>query len=222
MDINIKELCQILNIEEKQIIKLIKNNEIPFYKVNKHYRFNKGEIIEWLLLRKEKSSEQLIRISDFSKPIYIIELIKNGGVFYNIEGKNIKEILKNIVDLIELDKKINKDELLSFLIEREEMMPTYIGNGIAIPHPKKPIISENEKQMISICFLKDGFEYGEKNEKLHTIFLVISANQSNHLKILSMLSFLFQKEDFSQILKERKSKEEIIFQIEKEFIKEKN
>ncbi|HAV92734.1 TPA: hypothetical protein DCW38_06095 [candidate division WOR-3 bacterium] len=221
MDLKIKDISLLLNVNEKEIMRLIERREIPFYRINRHFRFNKGEISEWILRKGGGITGEFVKLQNISKPAYLTELIKNGGIYYNIEADDIKSALANIVELLPLSENINRETLLSYLLEREEMMPTYIGKGISVPHPKKPIISETDMQMVAICFLKNRFAYGKAGEELHTLFVIISSNQANHLKTLSLISYMLQKNEFAEILEKRSSKEEIIFEIEKQLMREK-
>ncbi len=95
------------------------------------------------------------------------------------------------------------------------MMSTSLGHGIAIPHPRNPIISENENARISICFLKNDIDFKSMdNELVHTLFIIITANPKKHLEVLAKISFLCQKENFRELLKKRAPKEKIIGYIE--------
>jgi len=216
VDLNIKDICFLLNANERYVMSLIDKRDIPFYKMHHHYRFNKGEISEWILRRGSFLNDAFFKLQKIDNPLSVVENIKNGGIYYNIEGNDIASVIRNSVELLPLSANINRETLLSYLLEREEVMPTYIGSGIAVPHPKKPIISETEKQFIAVCFLKDEFVYRDKNnEKLHTLFVIISSNQSNHLKTLSLISYVLHNRRFVEILKERASKDEIYFEMEK-------
>ncbi|MDD3803693.1 MAG: PTS sugar transporter subunit IIA [bacterium] len=221
MDLRIKDISSLLKISEKDIMRLIKRNEIPFYRINKQYRFNKGEISEWMLNNRNSITGEFMKLQNIEKPAYLAELIKSGGIYYDIEGTDIKSVLSNAINLLPLSKRIESETLLSYLVEREETIPTYIGMGAAVPHPKKPIITDADEQFVAICFLKNPFPYGEKKEMLCTLFIIISSNQRNHLKTLSLISYLMQDRGFSELLMRRPKREDIMFELEKQLLKEK-
>lgn len=221
MDLRVKDISLLLKLSEKDIIGLIKRNEIPFYMINKQYRFNKGEISEWILNRRASLTSEFIKLQNIEKPAFLAELIKNGGIYYNIEGSDIKSVLSNAISLLPLSNSVDKNLLLSFLLEREEMIPTYIGQGVAVPHPKKPIITDAENSLVAVCFLKTPFVYGEKKEYLHTLFIIITSNHKNHLKTLSLLSYIIQRSEFAELLSKKPNKDELLFEIEKQLMQEK-
>jgi excisionase family DNA binding protein len=52
MDLKIKDIADLLKVEEKTINLWIKDKKTPCYKINHQYRFNKTEIKEWILSHK--------------------------------------------------------------------------------------------------------------------------------------------------------------------------
>jgi len=221
MDLRIKDISSLLKIGERDVMGLIKRNEIPFYRINRQYRFNRGEISEWMLNGRNSITGEFMKLQNIERPAYLAELLKSGGIYYDIEGTDIKSVLSNAISLLPLSKRIERETLLSYLMEREETIPTYIGMGAAVPHPKRPIITDADEQFAALCFLKTPFPYGEKKEMLRTLFIIISSNQTNHLKTLSLLSYLMQRGGFSELLNRRPERDEIMFELEKQLMKEK-
>ena len=58
-----------------------------------------------------------------------------------------------------LPQDVNPQKLYDTLIEREKMMPTTIGKGIAFPHPRSPVISDVHQESVSIVFPERPFQY---------------------------------------------------------------
>lgn len=145
------------------------------------------------------------------KPVSFSDLIKKGGIFYNIEGHNVLEVTKNAIKSIPTPAKISKDKILHYILEREEMMPTAIGQGIAIPHSRNPIISDINDESISICFLEKPVDYQAiDGELVHTLFVVLSSRPKRHLEILSKIAGICRDAEFVKLLNERASKQKLI------------
>jgi PTS system nitrogen regulatory IIA component len=139
------------------------------------------------------------------------ELIDRGGVYYNLTGSNSKEILEDMVKTIRLPEGVSQKELLKAILQREELMPTAVGNGIAFPHPRTPVIASEDKQIVAVCFLQDPIDFSALDKKpVNVLFLLLSASPKLHLQILSQLSFICQKEDFLALLETKPGKREII------------
>jgi PTS system nitrogen regulatory IIA component len=215
MELKIKDLMDLLQVTEKTIYRWIQDNKIPAYKINHQYRFNKAEINEWILNNKVTVSSKVLDLNLSKAPASLADLLKRGGVFSGIKGSSAKEIISDAVEEINVPPEITRQALLSSLIEREEMMPTSIGKGIAIPHARNPIITDLNHESISICYLEKAVDYGAiDNLPVHTVFIVLSANPRRHLEMLAKLLYLCQQEEFMDRLVKRSSPAEIMSFIE--------
>ena len=145
----------------------------------------------------------------------LIELVKRGGVFYNIAGGNPAEVLADAIATIPVPKEISRDDLLKAILEREGLMPTAVGDGIAIPHPRSPLIADPEKQLVSVCFLQRPVDWNALDGKpVRTLIILLSSSPRLHLKTLSRVSFLCRQPFFDKLLKARASREELTTAIE--------
>ena len=78
----------------------------------------------------------------------ISKLIRRGGIFKNVEGSTPKEVYENVSKLMELPEDITPDFLASALCAREEVLSTAVGNGIALPHARAPIMKKEDDTII--------------------------------------------------------------------------
>jgi nitrogen PTS system EIIA component len=143
--------------------------------------------------------------------VSLAELIGRGGVYYNISGSNAVEALKEAVKAVSLPKGLDRDSLLVAILEREALMPTALGNGVAIPHPRNPMLTDRSQQRVAVLFLKTPLPYNALDRKpVSTLFLILSADAKTHLAILASISYLCQKQDFLELLAKRPSTEEMV------------
>jgi len=209
MDLKIKDIVELLSVNEKTVYRWIKDKKIPCYKINHQYRFNRAEINEWILLNKIEMSSTFI--SEGSNKISLARLIETNGIVENISGSSVNEVLQNAVDKIKTPDDLSKNDIISALISREELMPTAIGKGIAIPHPRNPIITNPKNASVSVCYLETPLSFSAlDNINVHTLFILLSASPKMHLEILSRISFLCHQENFLNLLKSKAPKEEVI------------
>ena len=61
-----------------------------------------------------------------------------GGVFSGVEGSDKASVLKSCVSLVPGLSPDLHGILYAQLLEREALISTGIGKGIAIPHPRNP------------------------------------------------------------------------------------
>jgi PTS system nitrogen regulatory IIA component len=140
----------------------------------------------------------------------LANLVNRGGVYYNISGDNPQEILAGIIGRIPELWGIDRDVLLRAVLEREALMPTGIGRGIALPHSRNPVIDDERRQFVIIAFPRQPIDWKALDAcPVHTVMLIVSASAKEHLHILSKINFLCQQKNFYQLLRDKASQQEI-------------
>jgi PTS system nitrogen regulatory IIA component len=95
-------------------------------------------------------------------------------------------------------------------------MSTAMGNGIALPHPRNPVIEKNEDQCAVLGFLENEVDWGALDGKNVTaVILVVSASARFHLAALQRISFFCRDGGFCALLENRASPEELVSYIGK-------
>ncbi len=97
------------------------------------------------------------------------------------------------------------------LISREQVGTTGIGNGIAIPHVKHPVIFAGLDPIVGLFFLEKPVNFAAPDgERVHTLFVILSGSFRGHLSLLSRLAFCLQDPSVKTALARRASPEEIL------------
>lgn len=211
MDLKIKDIVDLFQVTEKTVYRWIKDKKIPCYRINHQYRFNRAEINEWILGNKIELSSTLFELSIAGRPTVFTDLLRRGGIYSDVPGRTMKEVLHNAIALINTPPEISKEEIIAALLNREEMMSTAIGKGIAIPHPRNPMIANIEEARVAICFLREPVDFMALDAKpVHTLFVVLTSSPKRHLEVLSKISYLCRMESFVNLLERRAAAEEIL------------
>lgn len=141
----------------------------------------------------------------------ICSLIENGDVFKDVEGKNPSEVYTSIVEKLELPAYLKKQDLLDELIARENVLSTAVGNGIAIPHPRRPMFEDGDSQKIFVCFLKEPLDMNAPDSrKVFVMFVILSNSTKSHLAVLSGLAKAIKSSDFQHFLETKPGKAELV------------
>ena len=200
MDLKLRDVAKILQVSEKTIYRWIKDNKIPYYRINHQYRFRTDEIDQWAVVNKIDFTGQPDR-SENSTPITIVQNLQEGGIYYHVSGKDVHEVLANSVELLNLPSGLKADEFLTGLINREEMASTGVGNGIAFPHPRNPVVPDITSERMFLCFLHESVDFNALDGKpVNILFIILSADQTRHLRLLAKLSHLCRRHDFVKLL----------------------
>ena len=143
------------------------------------------------------------------------QLVEYGGIFYQVPGNSKQEIMSNIINRLENSTREKKEKMLEAVIEREALVSTGMENGIAIPHPRTPMLDDDEKPFVTIAFPEQPAEWGTPdNKKIHTIFLIISKTPKQHLGALSKINYICRQESFLTHLLAKADKEKLLTAIE--------
>ena len=211
MELKIKDIINLLQVSEKTVYRWIKEKKIPCYRINHQYRFSRSEINEWILDSRIELASKLLNLSITNRPTNFTKLIVTGGIHYDIPGKTVPEVLHNAISAMPTPTHISKEAIFAALVNREELMSTAIGRGIAIPHPRNPIVTDIEDASVSLCFLQTPLNFGALDGlPVHTLFVLLTSSPRRHLEVLSKISYLCQLDDFLQLLQKHAPSAEII------------
>ena len=147
----------------------------------------------------------------------LLDILSPESTIVDLKGETKEEIIAELVNSLHLGDAINdKDKVLQAVLEREKIMSTGIGDGIAIPHGKSHAVV---KLVAALGTQKRGVDFEALDgEPAYVFFLLVSpANVSGpHIKALARISRLLKNDDFKKRLIAASSSEEIISVIQKE------
>jgi PTS system nitrogen regulatory IIA component len=147
-------------------------------------------------------------------------LAERGGVFYDVPGNSMDTLLAEFIGLLPgpfspiQDCRGNQEfraALLKAALEREALMPTSIGRGIALPHPRNPMAADEKTQFVAIGFPACSIDWKALDGRpVHSALLIVSASSKLHLRALAKINFLCMDEKFLSLLRDRASSATII------------
>jgi fructose-specific phosphotransferase system IIA component len=149
----------------------------------------------------------------------VSELLNPGVIIADLKGNKKEDVINELIDLLKSDSRVQDiEKVRAAVLDREKIMSTGVGKGFAIPHGKTNSISD-----IVAAFGKanNPVDYDAlDNQPVHLIFLLVGKDNlvSKHIKLLSRISRMMNKDDFRNRLMEAATVEEIldIFQKEEE------
>lgn len=131
----------------------------------------------------------------------IARLIHNGGIYTDVEGKTPAEIFEKVSKMIDLPDGTTSELIYNSLCAREKVLSTAVGNGIALPHARTPIVKNDTDQKICVVYLKEPIDMNAPDERdVFVMFILLTSNSQFHLKVLSSLAGLFRDVKFRKAL----------------------
>lgn len=213
MQLSVKDTAKILNVSEKTIYRWIQQQIVPAYRINEQYRFNRAELLDWATSRRIQISPEIFKEKEQSKiPLpNLTDALKAGGISYRIGGKDKASVLRSVVDLLNLPEEVDREFLYQVLMARETLGSTGIGEGIAIPHVRNPVVLHVSRPSITLSFLDHPIDFKAiDGQPVSTLFTLISPTVRAHLHILSRLGFVLQNQEFKTALQQQASREDLM------------
>ena len=140
----------------------------------------------------------------------IVKYLTEDSIILDCDSKSQKNALEIISNKMSKLTSTNKDEIFEKLYEREKLGTTAFGNGIAIPHAR---IEGIDDAKIIILKLNQAIDFNSiDNIKVDIIISLLVPKDSNdvHIKLLSNIATLLDKEVFRDQLRQANIASDVI------------
>jgi PTS system nitrogen regulatory IIA component len=218
MNLSVRDAAGLLHVSEKTIYRWIKQQVIPAYRVQDQYRFNRAEILEWATSRRLNVSSDIFHEPEVEgQPVPSLHAaLVSGGVHYRVSGHDKDSALHEVVELLRLPDEVDREFLLRVVLAREAIASTAIGQGLAIPHVRNPVVLHVDRPLIALCFLENPIDYGALDgQPVGTLFMIISPTTRAHLHLMSKLAFVLRDPEVRGAIERQDSRQEILRQVQR-------
>ena len=139
------------------------------------------------------------------------DLLKKEYIIADLKGNTKEEVINELIDLYKNDDRVTDiEKVRESVLEREKIMSTGVGKSFAIPHGKTNYVKEI---LAAFGKTKRPIDYQALDgQPVHLVFLLIGKDNlvSTHIKLLSRISRMMNKEEFRNKLLEAATDEEIV------------
>jgi PTS system nitrogen regulatory IIA component len=204
MKLGIEQIACALDLPQGKIERWIRQGRIPLVQRDHICTFDQQVLKRWaaqhnLEFRPERHHPVECLLSE---DVTLEAALRNGGIHYGIEGRQVVDVFQAAVERIEAIPAADKPRLVQKLEERERLTSTGIGKGVAIPHPREPESLGIQISAVAACFLANPVEFQALDGRpVDIMFILLSPSVRCHLQILSRLSFCLRQESFITFLK---------------------
>jgi PTS system nitrogen regulatory IIA component len=218
MRLDISDVSELLAVPEATVERWIQQGKIPAIQDRNKYFFVKKDLRKWAknhnIFLHDGSPEK--KPKNLQSEYTLLEAMKKGGVFFNVPGNSVPDVLKNIVSKSQIPFDVDKTLLYDMLLQREKLASTAIGSGVAIPHPRYPIKNFVGNTIITTCFTEKEIDFQAiDGAPVFVVFLMLSPSTDMHLKFLSRLSYFLRNDSFISLLKQCSNPECLFNEVEK-------
>jgi fructose-specific phosphotransferase system IIA component len=141
----------------------------------------------------------------------IIDILNEEVVQTNLPGSTKTDIINAMVDLAASQPQVlDKEKLREAILEREKIMSTGVGSGFAIPHGKTDAVKDI---VAAFAVTAQPIDYQSLDDQpVRIVFLLVGRENmvGPHIKLLSRISRLMNKEEFRKRLLEAAAPQDIL------------
>jgi nitrogen PTS system EIIA component len=218
MDLKIKDVAELLNISETTVRRWLTEGKIPAYKLNRQYRFSRTEIEDWIMQQKLQAAKELRTkeegATQGNRQFSLYRALNHGQVF-TFEAETKAEVIAQT--MLEMSEQYDLDPhvLTDLFLDREKMMSTGLGEGVAVPH-SRDFLLDTHFDVVNVVYLKKPMDYNSLDGvPVHTLFFLFASEDRHHLNLLAKVAHFTGKEECRDFLQTRPSKEKLM-----DFVKE--
>ncbi|MBT3180918.1 MAG: PTS transporter subunit EIIA [Deltaproteobacteria bacterium] len=215
----LSEIANYLKVSEKTVSRMVRADEMPAIKVSNQWRFIKAFIDDWLMMKMQsaKQDDLVSIIATGEKLIPISRLVPPERIIVDLKPGSKEEILTRLVaPLASQEILANKENFIMKLLEREAMVSTAVGHGIALPHVRDPKGLRGVRPSIVLGICKEGVDFDSLDGEPTYIFaLCVSPSEVVHLRLMAKISFLLRNEGVISSLRQAMSVKDVMSELAK-------
>lgn len=212
MKLTARQVATMFDVSERTIERWIRDDGLPHQVVHGRELFHRAELLEWANergIRILKDPPASVR-SD-AQAVTFSDALERGGIHYHVPADDRESLLRAVIARMPAAEDADSELLFDLMFAAEKAGSTGIGDGIAIPHVRSPIVLPVDHATVTLCFLENPVDFHAIDGKpVDTVFSIVSPTVRVHHAILSRLSGVLFDPEFRRVLLERAPAEQII------------
>jgi len=208
----VAEVAAYLHLAEKTVVRMAQRGEIPAAKVASQWRFMRPILRDWLATQMHLSPPGPASAPGNRPLLPLRDVVRPDLVNLDLTPGPKEDVLGQLVGVLaETGFASDPPRLLAGLIERERMMSTGMGYGIALPHPRRPIpgMFASPAVVVGLCRPGTGFDAVD-GRPVDILFLPCATRDDVHLQLMAGIAWLTRQTGVMDALRKADSPEEAV------------
>jgi PTS system nitrogen regulatory IIA component len=206
-DFDVERLAAYLHLSTAQVSKMADRGQIPGRKVAGVWRFSQPEIHHWLEQRigalgddELSALEDRLQKSPRAEPgtVSVAELLPQEALAVPLAARTRSSVMEEMVQLAARTGRLwDAEQMLAAVRHREDMYPTALDTGVALLHPRRPMPTILAEPFLAFGRTERGIAFaGRRGVLTDLFFLILSVDDTGHLRVLARLSRLLAAPGF--------------------------
>ncbi|MEJ2189994.1 MAG: PTS sugar transporter subunit IIA [Acidobacteriota bacterium] len=140
----------------------------------------------------------------------IQKLIEPEKIYLDLAARDVQSVLEAVANPLADDLGLDREEVVSLLLERERLGSTSVGDGFAIPHCK---VGGLEEIVLALGRFSNAVPFGaDDSDPVRFVFVVLSPNDqpAAHLQALSQIARVLKRKELRSGLMDAADAGEVI------------
>lgn len=199
--LTVKQLAEYLSVNDRTVLKLVSDGSLPGVKVGNQWRFRKAMIDTWL-------DDQMLGVvpryldapGPADAPRRMLELascFQPDHIIPQLAARTKNTVIEELAALADrLGLVRDKTWFVGALIQRENVMPSAMGNGIAFLHTLRRNPEQVTRPFMVLGRSREGVDFDSLDgHPTHLFFALGLKFEELYLPWLHKLSQMFARED---------------------------
>ena len=195
----LSEVAVYLRLAEKTVLRMVHKGQIPCAKVASQWRFLRSMMDDWLIAKmRVVPQNDLARLIESSPEVVpLSRLLKAEYVILDIRPGTKEDVLHQLVQPLLRSQFIDREgPFVDKLLERERIVSTAVGKGVAIPHLRNPQENPGGGPLLVVGICREGTDFeAPDGEKTHLFFLLCTDSEVVHLRVLAKVNRIARRKD---------------------------
>ena len=212
MRLSVQDAAELLMVSTKTIYRWVGDGKLPGYRVNKSFRFDHAELLEWAMANRITIAPRFLHEPHALEATPTFDkALEAGGIAFRVGGIDRDSALRAALDTLRLGEDADRGFLLEALRARDQLASTGIGDGIALPHLRNPLRLQLKRPSVSLCFLERPVDWGALDRlPVSLLFITLASTVRAVLQLHSRTSFALRDPAFRDAVRRQESREVIL------------
>jgi PTS system nitrogen regulatory IIA component len=196
---SLRDLSTYLNVAERTVVRMIQKGQLPAVRVGNQWRAVPGEIEGWLEQQRKRpeSMHDLLRSDPMAVPFD--RLVHRDYVAVAEDLRSQSDVLKRLAGMVtKAYPEVDAGVYAQALEDREKLMSTAIGSGVAIPHIRR--IEENPPDSLDFFLLVTTNDVSFGGSPCRIFCLVCTDDLVLHLRMNQKITYVLRRDDVTEDL----------------------
>jgi PTS system nitrogen regulatory IIA component len=212
MPLTLTDVVRLFDTTENAVRKWINEDNLPCEVIDDRYAFDRSELLEWATIRERNVSPSIFEAvnGDAVSESSLSGSLQRGGIAYDVKAPSKQALLRAIVEELPLPQRCDRDVLWQLFLARETLGTTALEGGIAVPHPRRPVVLDIDQPLVSLTFLAEAIDFQSLDgTPVDTLFAIVAPTVHEHLQLLARLASVLKDERVRDALRQRAQPEHI-------------